>query len=355
MRRASRRSLLIGCLSVAALGGGWGCSADIPESPDVAEPTQERAGGGVVELRVEGQTLRPVLELASEVAAAWIDLDSGATLGMGPTPTLDIAAVRRVGLRVTADDGVPALDQVLTLNLGFNRDDDYGRLSLPATHEHDPQPVTAVTGLPLLTNLLRFTAARTPLTGLLDVSGLSRLEHVECYGSQIDSVDLAGCGSLIRLCVEDCRLTRLDLRPVRLTLRDLRAAIQRSDDLTFARLDGPMEALYHYCIRDQLVHQPVPHSQLPVVEEYWVWATGQRTCDAPTSPFLTSYLARENAFNRASVDAILIALDDLVTGEPGRVDLSGASPQGPEAAIPSATGADAVENLLARGWRVSTS
>lgn len=262
--------------------------------------------------------------------------------------------MRRVGLQVVATDGSPAFDQVVTLNLGFNRGDDYGRLSLPSEYEHDAQPVTGITGLPLLTGLVRFCAARTPLTGRLDLNGLSRLEHVECYRTELEAVDLAGCSALVRLVVEDCRLAELDLGPVRRTLQDLRAAIMRSPaGLTFPPLAGPMEALYHYCVREQVVHGSLPHSQLPVVEEYWVWATGQRTCDAPTSAVLTSYLARENPLDQQSVDAVLMALETRVPGE-GRVDLGGRTPTGVLAAAPSAAGQAAADALRRRGWGVAS-
>ena len=351
--RASRRRLLLGAVSAAALGV-TGCSGDGAARAGDRPSTRAGAPGApAVELWTRGDELRPVVELASEAEVSWLDLDTGTVLGTGEAPVLAVAGVRRVGLQVTAH-GADALDRVLTLNLGFDRDDDYGRLSLPAAYEHDAQPVTAVAGLSLLSGLLRFCAAGTPLTGPLDLSGLHHLEHVECYGCDIDAVDLTGCSSLVRLCVERCRLSELDLGPVRRTLSDLRAALQRSDGLTFAPLDGPMEALHHYCVRDQPVHRPVPHHQLPVIEEYWVWATGQRSCDPPTSPLLTSFLARDNPYDQASVDAVLVALHTLVTDDDGRVDLSGRAPDGTAAMAPSPAGAASASALLAAGWRVST-
>ena len=196
-----------------------------------------------------------------------------------------------------------------TLNLGFRRDDDYGRLSLPSTYEHPPQPVTGIFGLSLLTGLVRFCASRTPLSGRLDLRGLSALEHVECYGSEIDDIDLDGCSSLRRLVVEKSRLTHLDLGPVRSTLQDLRAAALRSESLTITTIDGPMEALFHYCVREQVLHGSVPQRLLPVVEEYWAWDTGLRACNAPVSPVLTSFLARDNPLDRRSVDRVLGTLE----------------------------------------------
>lgn len=357
----SRRGVLVALAAATAACGVSACGGDGPAAAGVQRrPAPASAGDAMVELQVDGDTLRPVVELApgndpiSGAEITWVDADSGTTLGTGPAPTLPIDQVRRVGMQVVATDGTPAFDQVVTLNLGFNRGDDYGRLSLPAEHEHDAQPVTGVAGLSLLTGLVRFCAGRTPLTGRLDLSGLARLEHVECYRTEIDAVDLTGCSALVRLVVEDSRLTELDLGSVRHTLQDLRAAIMRSESLTFTRLDGPMEALYHYCVREQVVHGSIPHSQLPVVEEYWVWATGQQACDAPTSPVLTSYLARENPLDQASVDAVLEALASRVADDDGRVDLGGRAPDGASAAAPSPVGEAAAASLLDRGWRVST-
>lgn len=306
----------------------------------------------MVVIGVDGDELRPVVEMQGEVDITWIDAHDGTELGTGPTPVLRTAGVRRVGMLVHTGD-VPAFEAVTTLNLGFSRDDDYGRLSPDQAFEHEPQPVTSVAGLGLLSGLVRFCAGRTPLSGRLDLRGLAALENVECYRTELEAVDLDGCTSLVRLVVEDSLLTVLDLQPVRRTLQDLRAAIMRSDSLTFAPLDGPMEALYHYCVREQAVRSHIPHSQLPVVEEYWTWATGQTTCDAPTSPRLTSYLARENPLDQSSVDAVLTALDELVDEE-GRVDLSGGAADGTQAATPSAPGESSAAALLARGWRVST-
>lgn len=351
--RPSRRGLLAGILAAAAVGSVGGCGGTGRERHGLVDSAPDPTGLEMVQLRVDGETLRPKVELGSEVDVTWWDLDSGARLGTGTEPTLTIREVRRVGIQVTSGRNL-AFDQVLTLNLGFNRDDDYGRLSLDSFYEHDPQPVTAITGLPLLTHLVRLCASRTPLSGRLDLTGLSHLEHVECYRCEIDSLDLTGCSGLVRLCVEDCRLSELDLAPVRRTLQDLRAAIQRSGSMTFVPLDGPMEALYHYCVRGQQVRRVIPHSQLPVVEEYWASLTGQRTCDSPISPVLRSYLVRDNALDQVSVDAILTGLASHVTGEPGLVDLTGRAPDGEAAAPPSPAGEAAAGELLARGWRVST-
>lgn len=296
----------------------------------------------MVVLTVNGTTLQPVVELSSAADVTWTDLTHGTQLGTGTTPTLNITGVTRVGMRVT-DTGAPAWDRVLTLNLGFDSTDDAGRYNLGSGYNRAAQPVTGITGLPLLTGLRRFLAARGTLTGHVDFTGLANLEYIECFQADITSVDLTGCTSLIRLCLEQCRLSSLDLNPVRACLYDCRAAYQQSSSsLTFATLAGPMANLYHYCVRDQPVINTIPHSQLPVVEQYWVWNTGQTACDAPTSNVINSILAYENTYDQPSVDGIYTALVANTTGG-GLCVLTGS-------ASPSSTGETARTTLAGRGW-----
>jgi hypothetical protein len=64
---------------------------------------------------------------------------------------------------------------VLTVNLGFNSQDDGGKYSLDSRCNKQAESVSGVSGLGLLTNLRRFLAGRTELGGSLDVSGLEHL------------------------------------------------------------------------------------------------------------------------------------------------------------------------------------
>ena len=334
-------------MAAVALGVLAGC--DGPARQDAPPPKGAEGPVQYVEFDVSGTFFAPKIELVEDSAAdvVWIDLATGHALGNGLSPSLGIDGVQHVGMRAEVE-GAPAFDQITTLNLGFNHEDDYGPLSLPSAYNHDAQPVTGIGGLHQLTSLQRFCASRGPLAGVLDVSGLSLLEHVECYQSQLTGIDLTGCSSLVRLCVEDCQVTELDLNPVRKSLQDLRAAIQRAAGLAFVPLEGAMESLYHYCVREQVVHGHIPHKHLPVVEEYWVWGTGQNVSDAPTSTLLRSYLARDNVLDQQSVDGILLAIHELVEAKPGRVDLSGGS------ATPTTAGVAAADALSAAGWRVTT-
>ena len=304
-----------------------------------------------VSITTTSTTFSPKLELApgSTATVRWIDLDTTESLGVGTNPTIIFgsAATRHVGFRIESHNQA-AFNEVLTLNLGFNHNEDAGRYTIGASYDYPSQAISGVANLQLLTGLKRFLAAGSGLTGHLDVSGLAELEFIECFGAHVQSVNLTGCTSLIRLCMEANSLSTLDLNPVRGNLYDLRAAVQDSASLTFASLSGPMQHLYHYCIRDQTVHNIIPHAQLPVIEEHWAWNTGQTTSDAPTSPLLRSYASYQNSYDQTSVDLILTTLASLITdGAWHSVDISGG-------ATPSASGQSAVTTLEANGWTVLT-
>lgn len=302
-----------------------------------------------VTMQVTGTSFAPKVELAvgSTATVYWMDMATGRQLatGLNPTITWQTAATRTVGLRV--DDGpTPKFQDVRVLNFGFNAAEDSGAYNIGTGYNYASQPITSIANLQFLPNLRYFLAAGTPLTGHVDFTGLSQLEHIECFNARVQSLDLTGCTSLIRLCMEANSLSNLDLNPVRSNLRDLRAAVQNTPSLTFATLSGAMTQLYHYCIRDQIVHNIIPHAQLPVIEEHWAWNTGQTTSDAPTSPLLRSYASHGNAYDQASVDLILTTLASLITNGGWRsVDISGG-------AIPSATGLTAATTLRNNGWAV---
>ena len=320
-------------------GNGTQPSIWYGDSRLIYDPTPPNAG--LVVFTTSGGTFAPTIQLASGSTATveWLDA-TGNLLASGLTPSITGETV--IHMRCSN------YDDIATVNLGFNSNDDAGRYNIGASYNKAATDVTGVSGLSYLPNLVRFMAASTQLTGHVDFSGLAHLEYIECFVSRVQSVDLTGCTSLIRLCLEQTWCSSLDLNPVRHTLRDLRAANQTHNggSLTFVPLDGPMDVLYHYCIRDQTVLNIIPHAQLPVIEEHWAWNTGQTTSDAPTSPLLRSYASYGNAYDQTSVDLILTTLAGLITNGAWRsVDLSGG-------AEPSAAGWTAVTTLRNNGWNV---
>jgi hypothetical protein len=240
------------------------------------------------------------LAAGSTATVSWV-VEGGATVtGSNPTINFGTPAARHV--RMTADNGgADALDEVITFNLGFNHLDDAGRYNMGARHNKAGQAVRLVENISRLTGLRRFAAAHTALAGLLDFTGCSRLQYIECFNSGVQSVNVTGCTSLIRLVVEQTNLTALNLNPVAANLRDLRGALQQSGTLTFTPLTAPMAALYHFCVAEQIVvNHPTP-AQLPVVEERWDWHTSQSGVLTSASSATRSLLASANHYTTADL------------------------------------------------------
>lgn len=270
----------------------------VPDAPGTTTPPAVGTNRAVPYVRITttGTTFSPTVELAagSTATVSWVaesgagersEGESGAVLGeaaqgaataSGTEPTMTFATPWVHHVRMSVEDGgVDALGEVTTFNLGFDHRDDAGIYNMGAGYDKAGQSVTSVENVSRLTGLLRFAAAHTPLAGSLDFTGCSRLLYIECIDSDVESVNVSGCTSLIRLVVEQTNLTTLDLNPVAANLRDLRAAAQQGGTLTVTPLTAPLAALYHFCVRDQtLVNHPTP-AQLPVVEEQWTWNTGQ--------------------------------------------------------------------------------
>lgn len=293
----SRRAVLIAGTLVAATPLGLvGCAA-APEAPTASatgESAPEVPDG--VEFSTTGTTFSPAVELAADSSAdvVWRDA-AGTELARGESPTIrfDSPGARTVVMTTTFAD-------VLTVNLGFSAEDDKGDHSLDAAYDKAPEGVTGVAGLGLLVNLRRFLAGRTGLEGALDLSGLASLEHVECFEAKVTSIELAGCRSLVRLCLEGNRLRTLDLNPVAASLRDLRAASQEEGRLEFTPLTQPLARLYHFCVRDQVVIGHPESAQLPVCEELWNWNCGQ-SGGFPTPGRADTVLAAANSYTSADL------------------------------------------------------
>lgn len=318
-----------------------------------------------VDITVTGGAFSPTIALAagSTATASWhVD---GAQVATGLTPTIGGDGPRTVRLQVLDDDG-DALHQVETLNVGYNNAQDAGLYMVGAGYNKTPQAVTGITNLAAMTGLIRFLAATPSLAGALDFTGMSALQFIECFQAKVTAVTLAGCSSLVRLCLEENALTTLDLNPVQSTLRDLRAANQVGDALAFTALTGPLALLYHFCVRDQTVTGHPTLAQMPTLLQLWNWNTGQTgplavgghahiqelrsygndyTAVTGPSASLQWIELQGNDFDQADVDAILVALNALATGGARHVDLT-------NTAAPSATGTAARAAMVGRGWDV---
>lgn len=328
----------------------------------------------------------------------WWEVD-GVQTTTGPAPDFNFgsAATRTVRFGVTSHFS-DALNIVETINMGYDGADG-GQISSVYFHPH--QQAIAITGLTQCTNLKYFMSSHPVeydnssvgkvLSGTLDLTGLAKLEQVECYYNQISNVVLNGCTSLVRLDMEHNSQSTLDLNPVAPNLRDIRSANQRTGALTLVPLTQPMAQLWHLCVRDQTITNFPTAAQLPVIVELLCWNTGRTSLTVRSSslqlvqaylnPSLASldivgqfpagrggrvqafgcaltsldltgcegvgYLdLQNNSLTQASVDAILTKFNSFNTSG-GTINLLGN-------ATPSAAGVSAKAALQARGWAVST-
>lgn len=341
-----------------------------------------------VEFTTTGATFSPSIELRpdAESSITWRD-NVGAVLATGLNPVINFGTAATRTVIMDCDNP----DDVTVINLGFDNAQDLGEYAIGTAYNKAPELVTGVVNLPGVRNLRYFCAANGPLTGHLDLHGLTYLTFVECYRSNVTSIDVTGCTSMIRLNIEENALVDLDLNPVAATLRDLRAAAQAGAALTLAPMTVDLAALYHYCVRDQLITNPVPLDRMPVVEQYWNWHTSATGPLVPISPELKSVLSYGNDWTSADFsgcgqDASIMvirlaeapltsidvtgrdvlaslrlegvttlsstAMDDLLV-EINSWGTSGGTLLAGEAAVPSATGLAAADALVGRGWTVS--
>jgi hypothetical protein len=296
---------------ILAVGGGTGLTAFLSACGVSGLPHLQVSTTGLPASRVTqarpyiritttGARFSPTVGLAagSTATVSWL-VEGGETV-TGTNPTIDFGTAARRHVRLSVHDGEGSqLDQVITFNLGFNHLEDAGLHNMGAGHDKAPQTVSLVENISRLKGLIRFAAAHTALAGPLDFTGCSRLKYIECRDSNVQSVNVTGCTSLIRLVVEQTDLTSLDLNPVAANLRDLRGAAQKGGTLTLTPLTAPLAALYHFCVVDQIVVNHPTSAQLPIVEERWDWDTHQSGVLTSASSAIRSVETSGNRFTTA--------------------------------------------------------
>lgn len=320
------------------------------------------SGGTPVTFTTTGATFSPAIELVpgSTSTVYWLDADEN-ILATGVTPTIDFgsAATRTVKM-VVIDGPVYGFEDVLTINLGYNNAQDPGDFMVGPSYNKDPaEAVASIADVNVCTSLKRLLMSNiSGFSGPIDMSGMADLEHAEFFHTPVDSVDLTGCDSMIRLSLEGSSMTSLDLTPVAATLKDLRCAVQTPDTgMTFLLDTGvDMDSLYHYCVRGQIVTQHILLERMPVLEEYWAWDTGVvDTADwgTPVSTVMGDFRGYDQDLTAATVNDLLIAFDTLgaATGSI-RIGEEGAGPGSP--AAPTGAGITAKSSLIGKGWSVDT-
>ena len=256
-----------------------------------------------VRITTSGSSFSPVVELCrgSDATVSWYVEGSGNSYtGLSPTLWFGTSGTRYITMTAEHADGTNALSDIVTFNIGFDYTQDAGKYNIGSSYNHDEQNVSGLEGVNNMTGLIRFLAATPTLYGALDFTGMDALEYIECFGAAISSVELSGCDSLIRLCLEWNDLSYLDLNPVSDCLYDLRLTGNQST-VTLEPLTSPLRNLYHYCAHSETVLNHPTSEQLPVVEELWNLNSGQSGALLIRSSALRSVLTYENNWTSADL------------------------------------------------------
>lgn len=270
-----------------------------------------------VVITTTGSAFSPWVQAPAGVTVTWTWAGGQAT-GLTPAISFGSAATRQVAMTATAAGRYSALDQLTLFNIGFSHLDDQGRNSLPASYDWPSQAVSGITGVQYMTGLRLFLAAGiASLTGPVTFDGMAQLTNIECYQSSFTSATVRGCSSMVRLVLESNKLASLDFNPVAPTLQELRVAFQQTGALTFTPLTQPMPALYHFCVRDQVItNMPAFSSGFPQLTQLWIWNTSQSgTLAVGSSVQMDTVLAHDNAYTTANLASQFPFTGGQLTGQ----------------------------------------
>jgi hypothetical protein len=280
-----------------------------------------------VRITVTGASFAPIVELVSGSTATitWTLEETGTTYeGINPTMNFTVASTRHIRLSATKN-GENALGDIITFNIGFNNGEDApsgSHARVASSYNYSArQPVTYIEYLNTMTGLIRFLGATSTLTGVLDFSGMSQLEFIECYGASVIGVNLTGCTKLRRLCMENNNIVNFDLNPVANNLEDLRASGngRGTHSVVFEPLKTgvTLSHLWHWCAQSETVINHATGTQLPVIEEWWDWASGQTGALVIRSSAIRNVASYNNGWT--SVDVA----NQFPFGRNGNLDLHG--------------------------------
>lgn len=378
------------------MGNTWICVA--PGTGAAARWALSGAAATTVTITTTGATFSPSVTLTGGATATvyWILPNGVIVTGLTPAISFGSAATRTVRMAVLDSAGRNALSQVQVFNIGYNSNNDASIYAPGAGYNWTPQAVSGLGNVNLMTGLVYLLAEQvTGLTGTIDCSNMPWLTNIELFGSAVTSVNVSGCGSLVRYDTEQNNVASANLNLIASTMYDLRAAAQTGGYLQLSALAGPLVNQYHFCVRDQVVYgMPDIPVTMPAINQLWIWNTVQAGALKVRSTSLTSLQAysnwwvsadltnqfpRSNTGNpnglcdlhscqltsvnlagcgqlgtidlhnnqmvQATIDGILATVDGFGTSN-GTLNLSGN-------AAPSAAGTTHQTNLTGRGWTVT--
>lgn len=331
----------------------------------------------------EGSSFSPIIKVKGSPEIQWVFGDGSTSGSTSPTVNFGSEKTRVNTLIVTP------WSAVTQINIGYDGSDG-GVTPGPGTIEKlKQQNVIAVSGLENVAPSLRVWASSFNPISELDFSNFTELHTVECfYCTSLTDIRLRNVPSLTRLCLENCKISYLDLSEAP-SLADLRGASQGSS--TYEINWGTTGAhVWHICVRDNpQMTGTFPVSQFPLLKDYFIWNGNQSgslhltskdlknvllssnnytivnfsgcfpagrkgtvnicnnkiiSLDISDDPGLLYLDASQNLLDQTAVDGILQKLDSYHTRN-GSLDLSGN-------AVPSSAGIEHAKNLTSRGWEV---
>jgi hypothetical protein len=314
-----------------------------------------------IAFHTSGATFSPLIAVDSGAVICW-KFDDGTT-SASATPTKNYGAP---GAHVARLNVMP-WEALQTVNVGYDQGDQ-GRY-MPDTPQIAQQNVTAIYNLQAAHALEILTVSNNVGLTSIDASGLAHLLFLEAFAATgLASVDVTGCTSLLRACLEGCPTTAISGLADCSFLRDLR---NRGGHMTtYALGANTCSHLYHFCVGDTatLTSWGLAGKTLSALEECWLWSsysvTGSLVLNAPIltdlrsqgcaltgadlslCTSLTNVQLSGNGFGQSAVDAVLAELAARSTTG-GVVNLSGNG-----MAVPSSAGIASAATLTGRGWTV---
>lgn len=235
------------------------------------------------------ETFQALIETTGVATVTWIFSDKTTSSATNPDKSFNYNRYRTTYLKVDP------WSSVRTLNLGYDESD--GGADTIATLA--AQSINQITGLDSLSDsLLVFCASYNPLTSL-SFSGFTELNTIELYHAQsLEFIDLTGCESLKRLCVEDCDLDSIDFSDSP-DIRDMRGALNK---LIVCRVPAVADSFFHFCIRDNpTMTNVIDLSVYPELSELYIHNCNQSGALRLTHSSVNYIHANDNSYDTVDI------------------------------------------------------
>ena len=175
---------------------------------------------------------------------------------------------------------------------------------------------------------------------VLDISGFTGFQIISCHNNNLSAFDTNGLVSLTELWINDNNLSALDTS----SLTSIRVISCAGNNLSALDVSSLTTLDRIYCGNNNISVLDI--SALTSLYRVWCYSNSISLLDVSALVSLTYLLCQNNSMNQDMVDTVLCDLDSHGTSS-GTLNISGN-------AAPSATGVACKDNLVSRGWSVTT-